>query len=226
MKKLLTLLLIGFFTVYAGNVFAEPVPVKVFSSYFSIGGGIFGSYGMYNESSYFYVYGESGSIPLSDGVRYFPPNDIWGGWASADSSAGYFYVAVTASAGGEGFAGTAAEAEWIFQPLSPMDHLTIYGEHFNTSLYCSSSAELIDLTDTTKIWSKTSDWGFDLIQHSFQTNHVYRLYFQVAANANADSWNPSIYADGMTAVIPEPATLILLGLGLMGLAGFRRMRGQ
>ena len=226
MKKLFTLLLIVFFTAYAGNLFATPV--KVFRSNFSIDGYIDASSGGHLGEAHYYQDGYSGSdtAPLSD----YTESPAGLGIAYASSRAGFFYVESMAFADGESFAGAYAYGEWIFQPLSPMDHLTIYTDMFMGGPWATCSAELIDLTDTTKIWSKYDgmggigpDWGWpDLIAHSFQTNHAYRLYFQVAANANADSWNPYFYTNDMTAVIPEPTALILLSLGLMGLAGTGR----
>jgi hypothetical protein len=44
-------------------------------------------------------------------------------------------------------------------------------------------------------------------------------------NSIAGIDNVFVAADGGTAPVPEPATLLLLGSGLIGLAGFRRKRG-
>ena len=84
MKKLLQLILIVFFSAYAGNLSAAPV--KVFSNSFSIWGSIWGIGQPFHDS-----YEEGGSIPLSNGVSS-PEWVGWGDEAIASSRAGFFIL--------------------------------------------------------------------------------------------------------------------------------------
>jgi hypothetical protein len=229
MKKLLLLSVIVLFSVYAGNVFADPVPVQVYSSYFSISGGIEGFDYDPPMSPYSASYAESGSIPLADGVNY--GNYYNGG--NASSSAGFFYVGAKGGGGGNGPNSALAVADVLFQPLSPMTQLTIYyqaGLAFGAGqLGYSGNMELTDLTDGTQIfnqavpysWLSGADGSYS-INYSFQTNDVYELYLSAQAGSFYDWQYVNIWTNDISAVVPEPASMMLLGLGLMGLAGVRR----
>jgi hypothetical protein len=205
------------------------VPVEVLSSDYSISGKI-SSMVHINGGPLFPDdgYNESGSIPLSNSVH----SPAWVGFwdnAGASSSAGFFDVEASFTAG-QALAIADANAEWIFQPLSPMDHLTIYD---NIDWTSGGQAELVDLTDGTEIWSKNWPHGLlpgspggplnFLIAYSFQTDDVYRLYFSVnVGGPSSYGASASIWTNDMIPAVPEPTTMLLLGLGLMGLAAVRR----
>lgn len=229
--KIIILLVTVLFSLNAGNIFAAPVPVTILSSDFSISGYIDGQDAPFIPQLPFSdSYDQSGSVPLSNGVANGDKQFA----TVAQSSAGFFSVSAFAYASLNRSTDALAQArsEWIFQPVSLMDKLTIsYHSGWTGSVGSTiwGTVVLVDTTDATEIFRKQMNVsgfqgynGSDSIDYSFQANHAYQLLLLTAAQTCYDPISFTISANDVIPAIPESATLLLIGLGLMGLLVVRK----
>lgn len=231
MKKIILLVTV-LFSLNAGNIIAAPVPVTILSSDFSISGYIDGQDAPFIPQLPFSDgYDQSGSVPLSNGVANGDKQFA----TIAQSSAGFFSVSAFAyaSLNTSTDALAQASAEWIFQPTSLMDKLTI-SYHSGWSGSAGSSiwgrVVLTDTTDGTEIFRKQMNVsgfqgynGSDSIDYSFQTDRAYQLHLLTTTQTCYDPISFTITASDVIPAIPESATLLLMGLGLMGLVVVRNI---
>ncbi|OQB54620.1 MAG: PEP-CTERM motif protein [Deltaproteobacteria bacterium ADurb.Bin151] len=118
-----------------------------------------------------------------------------------------------------------AQTDTIFRPLYNFNTLNFKDAGWSDYGY-NFSGSLIDLTDNIVIWNASyqaiDPYGPVAINHAFQSDHLYSAHLYATGTANwGDSLNLSFGFTDLKAV-PEPSTMFLLGLGLMGLAGLRR----
>lgn len=228
MKKIfytvfLVIAILGFSTQIST---AAPLKVEVIDSYYHVWGfaeSVYWDGTDWDSDSYHldrYTYDVSASAPIN-GEMSATDND---GWSNAVSNTSLFGVHIEHSGVFAG-SGAYATAEWTFRPVNEVNQLVV---DLDTSFYGSGSAYLEDLTSGNVLL----DFSFGymnpfptrrnyIIDENFMTDHTYRLAFSGDDESWSDGGYVRIQVLDMSAV-PEPATMVLLGLGLIGLAGFRR----
>ena len=237
MKKSVTdVLLIIFFLIFAVNVSATPV--KVISNNSSVSGSYDAAYwtiwdenegppsGLVEVSG---GYSNAGSAPQSGSVNfsYVDIDDFMNSvYVSAASNANLFNVLSSASANGVAYAEGSAKTDTIFRPLNDFNIINYsyqIAEPWNYNTY-NLQGSLTDLTDNVVIWYEDNlvlwPGGTGTINYAFQSDHLYRIELYSHADGAQDYNTLSIGFTDLESV-PEPATMLLLGIGLLGLAGVR-----
>jgi hypothetical protein len=209
MKKLITLVMTVLVLAYVNNVHAYEV--NVISSNFSTSGDINGRTGDYPYTPFSDSYSQSGFVPLSNGVT----NGSGQNATTAQSSAGFFSVSAFGVASNNNMctANASATANWTFQPLSSIDHLTINYDFGSSAASHTASNGNYTLTDTTTgttissknlsqppLFSRTGWTGSDLINYSFQTDHIYGLALSANATSTYDGRTLTIWTNNIAAV--------------------------
>jgi hypothetical protein len=216
--------LLVIFAATAFLVFAKTgmgFPVQVVDSSFHVWGEAYGS--SYDTSSSSPVDGScSGIITIPD----YPP---WDAQAFASSHADVFSAWARA---GKDYMGSAigyADTLVTFRPLSSASETMSFGfDWIADDGVAHWNAELIDVTGGTSLW--TADWWGsgghwnreESLTYDFDTGHLYRLHFTLMASIG----DPGVtWAEAGTSSlerVPEPAALLFLGIGLIGIPVIRR----
>ncbi|PKN81008.1 MAG: hypothetical protein CVU51_14545 [Deltaproteobacteria bacterium HGW-Deltaproteobacteria-1] len=227
MKKLfytafLAIAIVGFSTQIS---MAVPLKVEVIDSYYHVWGYAEGVNWDWDDIQSDYIisvdkdaYDVSASAPIN-GEASRTGNY---GFSEAVSNTSLFGISINHS-GLDAGSGAFATAEWTFRPVNAVNQLVI---DFDKYIWESGSAYLKDLTSGTVLLdfsvAPLQFWSDNLIiDNNFMTDHTYRLAFSANDESYSDGGLARIQVLDMTAV-PEPSSILLLGFGLIGLAGIRR----
>lgn len=204
MNRISSFLLAGLFAIGTATANATPINLNA-----TIPGGNSG-YGTSNSlAPTFYS-----TVTLGPGTYTVAPvNGLYSGWnskgAGASPAPGYFQETVGFSLGGDTFTqASASNGQQNSYTTSPSDIL-LFGGNF-----ASTSAALAAATPYTFTLASATNVSFYIPDNSFLPNLT---YFGFNDNTGGVSLN-------VTAVTPEPSSLILLGTGALGMVGTIRRR--
>ena len=225
-KSIVIMFTVSCFSLIALNAMAYPVEVISSSSH------VWGNYhGEYFDDNLQQMlkqdnsYDNVGIAPQSGGVSiYYEGTNL-----HAFSKANLFDISVDARAMGswsyESSSGAYAQSDTTFRPLDNFNTLDFTYKATDTWSWFNGS--LVDVTDNVVIWDLLLNGqdayfgGVDTINYAFQSDHLYSVHLYGNVGANADATAATFGFKDLKAV-PEPATMLLLCLGLIGLVGMKR----